>query len=394
MRSFLLVAAAMLYSLPLSGTAEAAQHVSDSHDRDDHKAAPVQRPWQFGGFVDFGYLRDFNNPPNKLWRSRGTTFHVDEPHANMFGAYAKTGPSKDFRWGAEFLVHGGRDAEVFGFSATAPNMAGNSWLGHIGLANVSYLAPVGKGLTIQSGIFTSLIGHDSLYAKHNANYTRPWGADFTPYLMMGVNAAYPFTDKLTGTFFAINGYWHLAHANRVPSSGFQLAYKTCPEITIKQTVLWGPHQANSALTFWRYLSDTIVEHRTDRLVAAAEFHFSTEVVDSPARRRAWWVAAQLPIRWNVRGPWSVAFRPEVAWDSDGRWTLAEQRVTAFTSTVEYRAVRRAVDMAVRFEHRFDVSRGPGGGFFDDGENSPGAASLKPSQHLLILGLLLSIDSRR
>jgi hypothetical protein len=211
--------------------------------------------------------------------------------------------------------------------------------------------------------------------------------------MMGVNAAYPFTDKLTGTFFAINGYWHLAHVNRVPSSGFQLAYKTSPEITIKATMLWGPHQANTALTFWRYLSDTIVERRTDRLIAAAEFHFSTEVIDSPARTRAWWVAAQLPIRWNVHGPWSVALRPEIAWDSDGRWTLAEQTVTAFTSTVEYRAVRRAMDMAVRLEHRFDVSRGPGGGFFDD-NTSDAAVALRPSQHLVILGLLVSFDSQR
>ena len=107
---------------------------------------------------------------------------------------------------------------VAGFSATAPNLPGSKWLRHFGPTNVSYLALLGKGLNIQGGIFSSLIGYDSLYAKDNFNYTRPWGADFTPYLMMGVNAQYPFTPRVTGTAFVISGYWHLAHANRACQS--------------------------------------------------------------------------------------------------------------------------------------------------------------------------------
>ncbi len=121
-----------------------------------------------------------------------------------------------------------------------------------------------------------MIGYDSLYAKDNFNYTRPWGADFTPYLMMGVNASYPMTDKLTGTLYVVNGYWHLADANRVPSSGGQIAYKATPKLTLKETVLWGPHQPNTALEFWRFLSDTVIERRTERVVVALNAHFATE----------------------------------------------------------------------------------------------------------------------
>jgi len=64
-------------------------------------------------------------------KSRGTTFHVDNLFVNMAGAYAKKAASEESRW--------------------------------------SYLAPVGKGLTVQAGIFASLIGYDSLYAKDNFN---------------------------------------------------------------------------------------------------------------------------------------------------------------------------------------------------------------------------------
>jgi hypothetical protein len=171
-----------------------------------------------------------------------------------------------------------------------------------------------------------------------------------------------------------------------------LAYKPSPRITIKETILAGPHQSDTSLEFWRFLSDTIIERRTDRMIVALEYHFSTEQVAAAEPFRAWWMAAQLPIRWNVRGPWSVAIRPEIAWDSDGRWTLAEQTVKALTTTLEYRIPYKWASAILRLEYRFDDSRGPGGGFFDDGEVSPGVVGLKPTQHLLIFGMIFTFDS--
>jgi hypothetical protein len=47
---------------------------------------------------------------------------------------------------------------------------------------------------------------------------------------------------------------------------------------------------------------------------------------------------------------------------------------------------------LRLEHRVDDSRGPGGGFFSDGEAQPGVASLRPTQHLLMLGVILTYDA--
>src|SRR5262249_32390289 len=161
-----------------------------------------------------------------------------------------------------------QDARIFAFSATAPNIDGADVLRHFGPLNVSYVAPIAKGLIIQGGIFNSLIGYDSLYAKDNFSYTRPWGADYTPYLMLGVNATYPATDKLTATIGVVNGYWHLAHANDTPSVAGQLAYRASDRVSIRQTGLYGSHQPKTDLVFWRFLSDTIVEHRAGRLTVA------------------------------------------------------------------------------------------------------------------------------
>jgi hypothetical protein len=365
--------------------------------------APQERPsptpqtqspdskWHYGGFVDVGYLLDFNHPENRVFRSRGTTWHVDRPQINMAAFYLRKKANETSRWGVELTAQAGKDAELFGFSATARNIGGFKFLRQLGPTNISYLAPVGKGLTIQGGIFSSFIGYDALYAKDNFNYTRPWGADFTPYFMMGVNVSYPFSKKLTGTFFVVNGYWHLARANNVPSWGGQVAISATSHLTVKQTFLVGPHQSNTSFKFWRFLSDTIVEHKTDKRTIAFETNLATESVDAPNTPRAWWFAAQLPMRWTLNPRWAVAVRPEVAWDSQGRWTLARQTVTAITSTLEYKLPYKFSNTILRLEHRYDHSTGPDGGFFRGRVVSPGMIGLTPGQHLLIFATIFTFD---
>jgi len=353
---------------------------------------PASIPWQYGGFIDAGYLHDFNNPANHLFRSRGTTFRVNEANLNMATVYLTKPASEASRWGTELTFQTGTDSEVFGFSATAPNLPGARWLRHLGPTDISYLAPVGKGLIIQGGIFSSLIGYDSLCAKDNLNYTRPWGADFTPYMMLGVNAQYPLTPKLTGTVFVVSGYWHLAHANNVPSSGGQIAYKPTEYLTLKQTVLYGPHQSDTSLQFWRFLSDSIAEWKRERFTAAFEYIVGEEKVAITGNPRALWISTQLPLHWAISRRFSFTVRPEVFWDRDGRITGFRQTVKANTSTLEYRIPYHQATAIFRLEHRIDDSRGPDGGFFNDGEVRPGIVGLTPTQNLLGLGVILTFDS--
>jgi hypothetical protein len=209
--------------------------------------------------------------------------------------------------------------------------------------------------------------------------------------MMGVNGSYDFNKKLSGTFFVLNGYWHLAHANNVPSTGGQLAYKPTGQVTVKETILYGPHQSDTGLEFWRFLSDGLIEWTGERVTAAFEYQVGTEKVDALGSPRALWTAAQLPVRWKVHGPWSVALRPEFAWDRDGRWTGFPQSIKAVTTTLEYRLPYRQANTILRLEHRYDNSRGKGGGLFRDGDVRPGVAALTPAQHLLIFAAIFTFD---
>jgi hypothetical protein len=139
---------------------------SQSPEAMDGKPQPPD--WHYGGFVDLGYSLDFNFPQNHLFRNRATTPRVNELDLNMGGLYVRKDATEQSRWGMELMGQGGQDAKDFGFGANLPKVEGSDALRHFGRANVSYLAPVGNGLTLQAGLFNSFIGYESLYAKDNS----------------------------------------------------------------------------------------------------------------------------------------------------------------------------------------------------------------------------------
>ncbi|CUS32066.1 conserved hypothetical protein [Candidatus Nitrospira nitrosa] len=353
----------------------------------------VTTGWHYGAYVDVGYIGNLNTPDNHLWRSRATASHHNELSPNMGLAYVRKDARETSRWGMELGFQGGRDSEEFAFLVGERRVEGSDVLRHLHRANVSYLAPVGKGLAITAGLFNSLMGYESLYAKDNANYTRSWIADNTPYMMFGVNAQYPVSDVLTVTAFVVNSYYHLAHPNDHPSYGGRWIWKATPRFTLMQTLYAGPDQANTSMEFWRLYGNQILEWKGDDVTIAASLDIGTERIASQSGNpRAFVMGGNLVVRWHVTGPWSVALRPEFYWDRNGRWTGAEQFVKAITSTVEYQLSYKWANTIVRVEHRYDDSTGVGGGFFKNGEIRPGVAGLTPGQHLFLLGVLLSFDS--
>lgn len=364
-------------------------------------ASPVQAEepkaestdWHYGAYLDLNYTVNFNFPENHRFRSRTTVARHNELAPNMGLGYLRKDATAGSRWGMEFGIQGGYDSKEFAFLQGERKVGGADTLRHVHRANVSYLAPVGKGLTITAGLFNSLIGYESLYAKDNANYTRSWMADNTPYMMFGVKASYPASDDFTTTLFVINDYYHLAHPNDQPSYGAQLVWKPASQITVTNTLYYGPSQTSTSLEFWRLYSNNNLEWKGDDLTVALSYDFGTEnMAGRPDSPRAIVTAAAVFSRWNFSGPWSVGVRPEFYWDRNGRWTGNEQFVKAMTTTLEYKYPFGWTNTALRLEHRYDESTGVQGGFFKRGEVRSGVPGLTREQHLLILALLWTFDS--
>jgi len=348
--------------------------------------------WHYGAYLDLNYTVDFNFPENHKWRPRTTTPRENELSPNMGFAYVRKDISADSRWGMEFLAQGGYDTKEFAFGNDRPLLDGADTLRHFGRAYVSYLTPVGNGLTIQAGLFDSVIGYESLYAKDNINYTRSWIADHSPYKMFGLNARYPLSNELSLGLFIINGYWHLANPNSLPSYVAQAAWKPTSRLSLTQTFYYGPDQRNTSIEFWRFFSDSIAEWKGDDLTIAFEYQVGTENMTVPGSPRTFWTGAMLPVRWEISGPWSVAVRPEFFWDRNGRQTGLEEFVKAVTTTLEYRLPYKWANTMLRLEHRFDESTGAEGGFFKRGDADPGAPGLTAARHALIFAILWTFDS--
>lgn len=348
--------------------------------------------WHYGLYLDLNYAVNFSFPENHKWRGRTTTLRNNELSPNMGFAYVRKDVSAESRWGLELLAQGGYDTTEYAFGNDRPLLDGADTLRHFGRANVSHLAPIGKGLSLQAGLFNSLIGYESLYAKDNVNYTRSWIADNSPYQMFGVNARYPVRDDFSIALFVINGYWHLANPNSLPSYGVQAAWHPSSRLTLTQTVYYGPDQRDTDMKFWRLFSDSIIEWNRGDVLAAFEYQIGTENLAVPGSPRTFWMGASLPLRWTINHPWSLAVRPEFFWDRNGRQTGFQQTVKAITSTVEYKLVHAKTTALFRLEHRFDESTGAAGGFFKRSDVGPGVPGLTGSQHLLLLSLILSFDS--
>jgi len=349
--------------------------------------------WHYGVYLDLSYIVNFNFPENQRWRSRTTTERNNELTPNMGLVYVRKDATESSRWGTELGIQGGYDADNFAFLVNEPKVDGANTLRYIHRANVSYLAPVGNGLTITAGLFNSLIGYESLYAKDNWNYTRSWAADNTPYMMFGVNAKYPVNEAVTVTAFIINGYYHLSNPNDQPSYGGQVAWKPEQRVTVTNTLYYGPDQQSTSLEFWRLYSNNIVEWKGDDVMVALTYDIGTErILNQTGNPRTFAMAGVLQGRWHIAGPWSVALRPEFYWDRNGRWTGSEQFVKAVTTTAEYKFPYWWTNTVVRLEYRYDESTGAQGGFFTRNQVSPGVIGLTAAQHMLLVGILWTFDS--
>ena len=362
--------------------------------------SPTTRPpWQYGIYLDLGYLLDFNFPDNHLWRSKTSTTRVNDPTSNMALGYVQKVATPDSRWGLEFGLQGGRDTKDL-IPGPLPGdnrpIGGADTLRHFYRANLSYLAPIGNGLTLTGGLFDSYIGYESFLAKNNLTYTRSYIADQSPYFMFGVAAAYPVNEKWDLGLYSINGFSYLAEPNDVFSYGAKLVWRPIANLAVTQNLYYGPDQDETAFEFWRLFSDSIIEWKGTEGTLALIFNVGTEkqadTPSIPGTPRFVWMGSALEAGWHIGGPWSMAFRPEFYWDPSGLITGQEQLIRAVTTTLEYKfRILSSIDSLFRLEYRFDESTGSGGGFFKGGARSPGVSGLTPSQHLLIFGFMWWFD---
>jgi hypothetical protein len=95
----------------------------------------------------------------------------------------------------------------------------------------TYIAPVGSGLTVDFGKWSSSLGLEGNYTKDQMNYSRSFYYDFLPFYHMGVRVNYPVNDRFTLTYWIVNGTNQVEATNGFKDELFGFTAKPTKTVT-------------------------------------------------------------------------------------------------------------------------------------------------------------------
>jgi hypothetical protein len=95
----------------------------------------------------------------------------------------------------------------------------------------TYVVPVGSGLTVDFGKWSSSLGIEGNYTKDQMNYSRSFYYDFLPFYHMGVRVNYPVNDRFTLTYWIVNGTNQVEATNGFKDELFGFTAKPTKTVT-------------------------------------------------------------------------------------------------------------------------------------------------------------------
>ena len=336
-------------------------------------------------YADGAYAWSSTNPANNTWRTKQTSWRLDEPALNLAMAHVWKDPTADSRWGFEVGVQAGRDSELAKPDGDEAISGAEVWQ-HVYRASFAYLFPVGRGLKVEAGLLPGALGYESYLSFENPTYTRGYVTDYVPYFVFGIQGTQEITEDLDLLVYVITGWDYLKDVNDVPGVGIQTDWRINEQTWWKQNFYFGPEQEDTDLEFWRFFSESTAQYRTGPVTLGLAFDFGTEKrADRPGTPRGWTIVGALWLRWDFHEHWTLGIRPEIYDDADGIMTGNRQTLYDVSVTLRYWLTpHKKHSFAFSLEYRYDRSTGPEGGFFAGPENT-----LVEEQHLIILAITWS-----
>ena len=228
--------------------------------------------------------------------------------------------------------------------------AGVEVVKHFQQAYVSYLAPVGSGLSFDVGKFVTQHGAEVIEAKDNWNYSRSllfaWAI---PYYHMGARVGYTPNDKVTLGATVNNGWNNVQDNNPQKTYGVQAVIKPIPSVSIVQNYMGGPEQPDNGED-WRHLADTTIMYTAnDKFSVMGNYDYGRDRV---AGETVTWQGVALYAKGQLTPYFALVPRYEYFNDEDGFTTAAAQKLQEFTLTAE---LKHSQGLIMRLEYRRDWS---------------------------------------
>jgi hypothetical protein len=372
---------------------------------EDRKALDFLRGTTINLALDTYYEYNFNDPVGRVNLLRAYDVLSNEFSLNQADLVLEHAPdvAAGRRWGGRLDLQFGQATDTLqGNPANEPRP---EIYRNIFQAYGTYVAPVGKGLTVDFGKWGSSIGIEGNYTKDQMNYSRAFWFNFLPFYHMGARVTYPVNDRFALNYWIVNGTNQVEATNGFKDELFGFTAKP------KKSIAW---------TFNYYLGqehpDRVLVASTSPIPVQAGLSFAainpapnglTHIFDSYVTwqatprltfalegdyfiQRLWRNAApgmsSAPshvdggaayAQYQLSSKFAIATRVEYMSDPEGLFSGIDQALKENTVTFDYKV---ADGFLMRYEWRRDYSNQPT--FLSDVQGI-----LRKDQNTAILGLV-------
>ncbi len=336
----------------------------------DEGSALVQLPSglhgvQMGGYVDTSYTYNFNEPNNRTSGFRAFDTRSEDFMLNQAKLFLAKPVSTESPVGFRTDLIFGTDAEVTSSVSTGLGSASNEEI-DLFQGYVEYLAPLGNGLDLKFGKFTTLHGAEVTESKDNWNFSRSFLYLYgEPLTHTGIRAHYPVLENLMLMAGVNNGWDIVDDNNKAKSLEFGFTSTPIEGVSLTSSYLVGAEGTDGHDK--RHLFTTVLGYEpieSLHLKLAYDYGHETDVLgDGISGANGSWQGVAAYAKYDVTDKWSMATRAEVFSDQDGARTLVNAAATSptgsgiadldlfeLTFTNEYQIHEHLIG---RFEYRLD-----------------------------------------
>ena len=225
-------------------------------------------------------------------------------------------------------------------------------------AFATWVAPLGRGLKVDAGKFTTHMGYEVVDGPDGYNddvsrsFLYGWAV---PISHVGLRATYPVTDTFSAQAVLVSGWDDATDNNGKKSVGAQLLYTPTPAVTVAVNAMTGPEKPQND-SDRRDSLDTWVTWKASGLWSfALNADYGTEEGDEAGRGGVSWYGVAGYARFTLHERLAISVRAEFFRDPDGERTGTRQTLHEVTITPEWKPAK---GLAVRGEVRHDWSGAP------------------------------------
>lgn len=172
---------------------------------DDRKALSFLKDTTINLGLDTYYDYNFNNPVGRVNLLRAYDVLSNEFSLNQASVIVEHAPDLNAgrRWGARLDLQFGQATDTL--QGNPSNEPRPDIYRNIFQAYGTYVVPIGKGLTVDFGKWSSSLGIEGNYTKDQINYSRSYWFNFLPFYHMGARTTLPLNDKFSLNYWIVNG---------------------------------------------------------------------------------------------------------------------------------------------------------------------------------------------